>query len=82
MPSLTLAHCNEIAAARVVPNQIDDELHFRRPCLLGNRERRELFHCVSAVEKAGLSSLNEGTKVSYEEVGNRGKTSAENLRVG
>ena len=29
-----------------------------------------------------LSSLNEGAKVSYEEVANRGKTSAENLRVG
>ena len=27
-------------------------------------------------------SLNEGAKVSYEEVANRGKTSAENLRVG
>jgi 'Cold-shock' DNA-binding domain len=37
---------------------------------------------ISAVEKAGLSSLNEGAKVSYEEVANRGKTSAENLRVG
>jgi CspA family cold shock protein len=37
---------------------------------------------VFAVEKAGLSSLNEGAKVSYEEMENRGKTSAENLRVG
>jgi hypothetical protein len=27
-------------------------------------------------------SLNEGAKVSYEETENRGKTSAENLRVG
>jgi len=36
----------------------------------------------SAVEKAGLSTLNEGAKVSYEEVPNKGKTSAENLRVG
>jgi CspA family cold shock protein len=26
--------------------------------------------------------LNEGAKVSYEEVPNKGKTSAENLRVG
>lgn len=33
---------------------------------------------ISAVEKAGLSSLNEGAKVSYEEMDNRGKTSAEN----
>jgi len=30
----------------------------------------------------GLSSLNEGAKVSYEIVANRGKESAENLRVG
>jgi CspA family cold shock protein len=37
---------------------------------------------ISAVERAGLSSLNEGAKVSYEETENRGKTSAENLRVG
>jgi CspA family cold shock protein len=37
---------------------------------------------ISAVERAGLSSLNEGAKVSYEETANRGKTSAENLRVG
>ena len=36
---------------------------------------------ISAVEKAGLSSLREGAKVSYEETANRGKTSAENLRV-
>jgi CspA family cold shock protein len=37
---------------------------------------------ISAVERAGLSSLNEGAKVSYEETENRGKMSAENLRVG
>ena len=43
---------------------------------------KDVFVHISAVEKAGLSSLNEGTKVSYEEVANRGKTSAENLRVG
>jgi hypothetical protein len=37
---------------------------------------------ISAVERAGLSSFNEGAKVSYEETENRGKMSAENLRVG
>lgn len=37
---------------------------------------------ISAVERAGLSSLNEGAKMSYEVVANRGKESAENLRVG
>ena len=43
---------------------------------------KDVFVHISAVEKAGLSSLNEGAKVSYEEMSNRGKTSAENLRVG
>ena len=43
---------------------------------------KDVFVHISAVEKAGLSSLNEGAKVSYEETENRGKTSAENLRVG
>ena len=43
---------------------------------------RDVFVHISAVEKAGLNSLNEGVKVSYEERENRGKTSAENLRVG
>ena len=43
---------------------------------------KDVFVHISAVEKAGLSSLNEGTKISYEEVADKGKTSAENLRVG
>ena len=41
----------------------------------------DVFVHISAVERAGLSSLNEGQVVEYEEVSNRGKTSAENLRV-
>ena len=40
---------------------------------------KDVFVHISAVEKAGLSTLNEGAKVSYEEVPNKGKTSAENL---
>src|SRR5258708_11497042 len=43
---------------------------------------KDVFVHISAVEKAGLNTLNEGAKVSYEEKENRGKTSAENLRVG
>ena len=39
---------------------------------------KDVFVHISAVERAGLSSLNEGAKVSYEEKENRGKTSAEN----
>nr|WP_210291419.1 cold-shock protein [Bradyrhizobium elkanii] len=43
---------------------------------------KDVFVHISAVERAGLSSLNEGAKVSFEAKDNRGKTSAENLRVG
>jgi CspA family cold shock protein len=43
---------------------------------------KDVFVHISAVEKAGLSSLNEGAKVSYEIVNDRGKESAGNLRVG
>ena len=42
---------------------------------------KDVFVHISAVEKAGLSSLNEGQIVEYEEVPNKGKTSAENLKV-
>ena len=42
---------------------------------------RDVFVQISAVERAGRSSLNEGQVVEYEEVSNRGKTSAENLKV-
>ena len=43
---------------------------------------KDVFVHISAVERAGLSSLSEGAKVSYDVVANRGKESAENLRVG
>jgi cold shock protein len=42
---------------------------------------KDVFVHISAVERAGLSTLNEGQTVEYQEVSNRGKTSAENLRV-
>lgn len=42
----------------------------------------DVFVRISAVERAGLSTLNEGAKVSYEEQENGGRTSAENLRLG
>jgi cold shock protein len=42
---------------------------------------KDVFVHISAVEKAGLSSLNEGQIVEYQEVANKGKTSAENLKV-
>ena len=42
---------------------------------------KDVFVHISAVERAGLSGLNEGQVVEYEEVSDRGKTSAGNLRV-
>lgn len=41
----------------------------------------DVFVHVSAVERAGLSSLNEGQKVSFELESNKGKTSAVNLKL-
>jgi CspA family cold shock protein len=43
---------------------------------------KDVFVHISAVEKAGYSSLAEGAKVSFEIVANRGKESAENLKLG
>ena len=42
---------------------------------------KDVFVHISAVERSGLSTLNEGQRVEYEEVANKGKTSAENLKV-
>ncbi len=42
----------------------------------------DAFVHISAVERAGLGSLNEGQKVSYDvEPGRDGKSSAENLKI-
>lgn len=44
---------------------------------------KDVFVHISAVERAGLQSLNEGQKVTYEVVADRrtGKSSADNLRA-
>jgi CspA family cold shock protein len=44
---------------------------------------QDVFVHISVVERAGMHSLNEGQKVSFEVVANRktGKSSAENLRA-
>jgi CspA family cold shock protein len=42
---------------------------------------KDVFVHISAVERAGLSSLNEGQTIQYDVVSNRGKESAENLKV-
>ena len=44
---------------------------------------KDVFLHISAVERAGLSTLNEGQQVSFEVVADRrtGKSAAENLRA-
>ena len=42
---------------------------------------KDVFVHISAVERAGLSTLNEGQKVSYDVVSERGKSAAANLKV-
>ena len=42
---------------------------------------KDVFVHISAVERAGLTSLNEGQSVQYEIESNRGKESAINLKV-
>jgi cold shock protein len=42
---------------------------------------KDVFVHISAVERAGFSSLAEGAKVTFDIVSNRGKDAAENLRV-
>ncbi|WP_055045144.1 cold-shock protein [Devosia sp. A16] len=46
-----------------------------------NDGSKDAFVHISAVERSGLSTLNEGQKVSYElQTGRDGKVSATNLR--
>jgi len=42
---------------------------------------KDVFVHISAVERAGMSTLSEGQKVSYEVVSERGKLAASNLRA-
>ena len=41
----------------------------------------DVFVHISAVEKAGLRTLNENDKVSYDLITEKGKTSAGNLKI-
>lgn len=42
---------------------------------------KDVFVHISAVQRAGLTGLNEGQQIEYEIVSNRGRESAENLKV-
>jgi CspA family cold shock protein len=41
----------------------------------------DVFVHISALEKAGLSTLQENQQIEFEIVSNRGRNSAENLKV-
>ena len=41
---------------------------------------RDIFVHISAVERAGMSTLNEGQRLTYEIVTERGKQAASNLQ--
>ena len=42
---------------------------------------KDVFVHITAVEKAGIRSLNEGDKVEFDVQEEKGKESAQNLRV-
>lgn len=41
----------------------------------------DVFVHISAVEKAGLKTLNEGQRVTYDLQNNRGKDAAANIKI-
>ena len=41
---------------------------------------KDVFVHISAVERAGMSNLNEGQKLTYDVVSERGKLAASNLQ--
>jgi cold shock protein len=57
--------------------QCDQGLWFYQP----DGATKDVFVHISAVERAGLSTLAEGAKVTFDIVDNRGKEAAENLRL-
>ena len=42
---------------------------------------KDVFVHISAVERAGMSTLNEGQRVTYEVITERGKQAAGNLQA-
>ncbi len=42
---------------------------------------QDVFIHISALEKAGLNSLDEGQKIKFDVVENRGKSAADNIEI-
>jgi CspA family cold shock protein len=47
----------------------------------GGGSGKDVFVHISAVERAGLTTLNEGQRLEFELEDSRGKTSAVNLKL-
>jgi CspA family cold shock protein len=43
---------------------------------------KDVFVHITALQAAGISGLNDGQKVSYDVVSERGKMAASNLKLG
>ena len=43
--------------------------------------KKDVFVHISALQSAGISSLNENDKVSYDEARNNGRISAGNIKL-
>ena len=43
--------------------------------------KKDIFVHISALEKSGVSSLNENDRVSYDETRNNGKIAAANIKI-
>ena len=46
-----------------------------------NDGSKDVFVHISAVQRAGLQTLNEGQKVNYELASERGRTAAVNIKA-
>ena len=42
---------------------------------------KDIFIHISALQSAGINSLNENDKVSYDEAKNKGRVSAANIKL-
>lgn len=49
--------------------------------ILPDGGQKDVFVHISAVQKAGLTGLNEGQRVEFDLVQNRGKEAADNLKL-
>jgi CspA family cold shock protein len=75
-------HPKLVAADRGGPKDLLTLEQYRSFFIQPSDGGKDVFVHISAVERAGLNTLNEGQKVSYEEQRDpkRGKSSAENLK--